>query len=509
MLPKSERFADSRVDRYRDTPWVRNPAFGYRVTRKQVSKTLAHYFRDCRLDRRFALPRLYAAMAKHGAYTECHTLDAWVRPLHARAWERDPRIDASLYTATAAHRAEGDRTKIACYPTRADAARGREVVMTAGRFFAAVYPFATAAETQRMSEEYTHDAKPPVVHFVDNSDPDGWARVYASNRGFHSCMSGWGADDGLHPARFYAYPGNGLELAYLTHNGRPDGETVARCITHRAKGVYVRVYGDARLASALESQGLRLDAYRALNGVNCRATVDGSRLVAPYLDACGSVRWAWGDGYCTISDSGLDAQNTDGFAQMEDERNICNDCGDPMDEDEECYSEHHDVTVCSHCCDRYFTYAMVDRRRNRDYVRDDDVIEIAGECYLNDDGLLSDLDFVQDIDGDWQDSDDCIYLDYLGEYVLSDDCTRLDIPHGDDEYARDIDVITVTIMGDEKTVHEDYDGPTDEKIAQAVADARAKFARRKVRTFSRAPGKRANKSQARRRVVARALEAVL
>lgn len=509
MRPKHERFHDPRASRYAAMPYMYAPSVQKAMQR--AGRELAPYWRALRDDKRFALPALECAARAVGLLPDVMSARAYrdaLAAINCRPWPSHPGIPVDLFVSAGAHGAETDPEKIACYPTRADAARGREVVMSAGRFFAGVMPGASAADVQAAAENYAQHARPVSVHYATTADD--WARVYAVARGFGSCMSkSWDADDPDHPVRFYAHDGNGLALAYLTHDGRADGETVARCIVNMERKKAVRCYGDARLARALDVVGFEFDGCAALDGVRCNAREVHGRLVAPYLDAVGSISWNGCADYCTIRSGGnYEATSTDGYAD-DGCSTYCDHCDERVHEDETVYSERHDQTVCEHCARRYYTWAYVSRG-HRDLVRDDETVEVNGESYLDEPEVLDACGFVRDWDGDWQDPDDCIFLEYLGEYVLADNCTRLDIETNEgDEYARDWDVTQIVLDGKTLTVHEDYDGLTDEKIEAARKAARARVARRKVRAFSRCPGRRTNPApRARHRVFSEMMEAM-
>lgn len=483
LRPLRERFADSRADRFAKNPMARKMC---REDRRDVARYASAEFKAVREDRRFALPALAGKLWDAG-YGCSYIPDSFRFAFDWRQFDAHPQLEGNALQLAAAHPAKCDPAKIACYPTRADAARGREIVMTAGRFFAACFPHLSPKEIQSKAEAYANAQKPPVMHFAESADD--WCRVYSTSRGFSSCMAGkWDKDASSNPIRFYAYPGNGLRLAYLTHNGKPDGETVARSIVNVDRMLFVRVYGDARILRALNAAGYSCDADAAFDGVKCNARTNRhGDLIAPYVDGSNTrAQWDGSADYCTLGSYGnFDVQCTDGVAtgDYDDEDMMsCDHCGDRMHSDDSNYSSHHECDVCDTCASRHYTRAIVDRRGNRDLIRDDDVIRINREDYLNDSDVLTECGFMQTSDGEWLPEDEVIYLDYCDEYVDVDTCTRLDIAHGDDEWARDCDITTITLHGKDLTVHEDYDGDTDEK--------RRARASRRVRHYSRAPQRR-------------------
>lgn len=444
-------------------------------------------FKAARLDQRFALVPLVRAVGLD--------FDArYFREIAVRDWPREPEyFSPEVYRATAAHRAESDPTKVACYPTRADARRGREVVMSAGKFFAAVYPQWAPAQVQERAERYALAGSEAALKFATTAEE--WITAYASARGFSSCM------EGEECVRVYAYPDNGLALAYMEF----EGETIARCIVNTERKLYVRVYGDCRIKYALEALGYSHDGRRALSGVKLRAIYSGGDLVMPYLDAVGAVEWNGRDDYCVVTEGGnYSAQSTGGYAEPAGEP--CADCGDRMHEDDRNYIEREDVYVCDSCVQHNFTYAIVGRHDSREYIRDSEVITINGVAYIDDPDTLSYLGFVLDNSEEWIDADDAVFLEYLGEYAHIDNCTRLDIETDDgDGFALDDDVKTVIIDGCEQAVLYSWNGITDETRAQVRAQVRAQAG---SRAFSRGPGRRnrAARSQRIARRIARKLE---
>ena len=478
MLPYATRFHDPRTDRHAGAPALRR-APHMRLYRANLARKHAALFQAMRLDKRFALVTLGRALDAYAAPYASVSFNtrACTMANASEQFARDNAIPGMLYQWAGAHRALSDRTKIACYPTMADMQRGREVVMSAGRFFAACFPDETPAQIQQRAENFNLDAS--AVKFA--TTPDEWAEVYTTARGFRSCMTGF-RDDDDHPVRFYAHPGNGLRLAYLA----TDGDTTARCIVNDDTKAYVKVYGDARLGDMLETLGYSHDADEALDGVTCNARThsDNGCLIAPYLDAIQSVSWDGRSATCTISESGdYEADTTNGY--VGDDRQTCAECDERTHDDDMNYSEHYEMSICDRCVSRSFTWAITDRRHSTSLVRDDDVIHIGNSAYLNDPSLLEECGFRL-VNNEWYPEDDVIYLGYLGEDALIADCTRLDVDHGCDHYALTDDTITITLHGEELTVHHEYDGDTDETLRAA----RKQAARRTIRTYSRAPSRR-------------------
>lgn len=505
MLPKDMRFSDGRTDRHHYSPIDRRLQ---KKQRKRFAKQFSKQLIDWRLDRRFALPLLYESVMASNDWEHRMVFAAsrFIDHFNCGRWQKDKHIEYPLYETTAAHRALKDKTQVACYPTRRDAERGREVVMTAGRFFAGTTAYKSASEVQKMAEKFVLATNAPKLQFA--TEPNDWVTVYSNGRGFSSCMDGSKFGWNNHPVRFYAYPDNGLALAYITMPGEPD-VVVARSIVNQERKQYVRVYGDARLKEILEGAGYKHDSFAALQHVKCWAKPDGDsgrRLRAPYLDGVGRIDWDRKSEYCTIDDDGeYDAEDANGFACLEGSNYTCGYCEDNYDEDDVEYTEYHDEYICDSCASNYYTRAIINVHGTRALVRDTDdgLINMPdGESYIATDAVCDKYDLVCDIDGDWQYRDDCIFLHYCGEYVRVEDCIRLDIEHetryGQDEYAASNDTMEFVHRGKTYVVHEDFD--KDQFLADFIfarTQARAR-ARQRMRTFSRGPGRRARTLSLRR-----------
>lgn len=448
MEPREARFTDARRDRFAHWPQLRLPAC--KAQRTKLSIACAAEFKAARLDRRFALPALGYALERAGSdWTEVPA--SFTAPFASHLFSRTDSIPRILYALARGHASLTAPGKIACYPTRADALRNREVVLSPGKFFAACMPGARPAVVQQWAEEYQTAHAPLPLHFA--KEADDWACVYASGRGFTSCMANWNASDPHHPVRFYAHPDNDLFLAYITHCGEPGGAVVARSIVNKASKAYVRVYGDQRLALALEALGFTCDADAALDGQQCRVIEHKGSLVVPFLDNRSNIKWKGSQ--CWIDGSGsISGENTNGLSRDPDDYRDCEHCGDETEEDDTVYAEHTEETICQHCADQHYTYAIFTRHGAETYVPDRDVVTVGGVAYLDDDEVLNAHNIVRDEDGDAQDLDDCIYLLYLEEYVLHENCTALDVPFGEDTYARTVDTVT---NDDGQTVHKEHD----------------------------------------------------
>jgi hypothetical protein len=94
------------------------------------------------------------------------------------------------------------------------------------------------------------------------------------------------------------------------------------------------------------------------------------------------------------------------------------------------YCEHVDRMICTHCIERGdFIYARAYDRHigiREDLFPAEDVIEIDGNLYLDDDWSLTNLGFVYlDYRYQWVDSDNLVYCESVEEYCLHGDTVEL------------------------------------------------------------------------------------
>lgn len=476
IAPWRQRFKDERETR--DRGYYRKDV---RRESKEMGVRHRKLFEAWRKDKRFAIFPLYSALMRDNfKYGETYSKIGDVLDKHKRymrlgpTWRGGASINGDEIAFAAAHVALVDPTKVACYPSRADAERRREVVMSAGKFFTATRSTThTDAQIKDLAEAHIAAEMPTKVFFVDNSKFDDadelgneWVRVYRNPRGFSSCMGSFD-DTPLHPARFYALPGNGLSLAYITHNNKPRGAITARAICNLEAKAYVRNYGDARLATALESQyKLEHDPEAALNNVDCRIiNRRGYAFVAPYVDGEMSAYWDGSTDYCTLTtdeDAPYYLQETEGFATKRGCE--CDSCEERADNDELQFSRHHDQHLCEFCRQEHYHYAIA--RDGYDWIEKDQTVEINEEYYLDDTDFLESRGFVfSNYSNEWMRERDAVFIESSNQYVFKDDAVRLDILHGEDEYALEENSRIIQLHGKILRVHVEYSGEEDKEVA--------------------------------------------
>lgn len=476
ITPYQQRFKDDRETL--DRGFYRKEV---RQELKEIGVRHRKLFEAWRKDKRFAIFPLYSALTCDSfRYGETYSRINAIINKHMQHMRSEPswRCGASLNSddqmLAAAHVALADPTKVACYPSRADAERRREVVMSAGKFFAATRSTThTDAQIKYLAEAHIAAETPTKVFFVDNSKFDDadelgneWVRVYRNPRGFSSCMGSFD-DNPIHPARFYALPSNGLSLAYITQNNKPRGAITARAICNLEAKAYVRNYGDARLAIALEAQyKLEVDPEAALNNVDCRIIKrKGYAFVAPYVDGEMSADWDGASTYCTLTtdeDAPYYLQETDGGATK---RGVeCDSCEELYDDEDLQFSRHHDRHLCEFCRQEYYHYAVA--CDGYDWISREQTVEINEEYYLDDTLFLGSKGFVfSNYSNEWMRERDAVFIESSNQYVFKDDAVRLDILHGEDEYALEENSKIIQLHGKSLRVHVEYSGEEDKEVA--------------------------------------------
>jgi hypothetical protein len=120
--------------------------------------------------------------------------------------------------------------------------------------------------------------------------------------------------------------------------------------------------------------------------------------------------------------------------------------------------------LCAFCQQEYYHYAIT--RDGYDWIVKDQTVEINGANYLDDTAFLESNCFVfSDYSNEWMRECDAVFIDSSNQYVLKDDAVRLDIPHGEDEYALEEDSKIIQLHGKRLRVHVEYDDKEDKVVA--------------------------------------------
>ena len=310
--------------------------------------------------------------------------------------------------------------------------------------------------------------------------------------GQHPVMLAWLRDPAneepdweLHPYYVYSYPGWSLAI----HKGPSpvDGthQIVGRALVY--KDVFVRSFYQNKDPVGYSLADTALEAWLQERGI-CKQSEwdDGTRIaliqteegpLLPYVDGGSQHVTVYRD-HCEIVECGGEykADNTDGTGDVieDDEPECigeCSDCGTLLYDGDD-YSrvrDDYDSHICESCLGEYtFVRACVNRSTTRWYVPDDEVVEVDGESWDQENLHPA---FVQLENGDYTNIDNTvlIYDEYYlpddsrvveieGEYYLKEDCWQ-DVDgayHTPDEeyvmvddcrYAPDDDRIVETVEG--------------------------------------------------------------
>lgn len=315
--------------------------------------------------------------------------DQWQRPPHhwIKAIEKHHEENPTANPERALHLvhvSEDDPTMLAYTQSVDKLLRSIQTKTKPGRYLAKFYPEMSERDRAILAETWdVSNNKQYVLKFIESDDPDGWVRVYEN--GPQSCMCGSSA------VQVYAYPGNGLRLAYW--ESALTGEIVARAIVREDDGrkEYVRVYPNPdnseltrmhnNFKQLLVEQGYK---HGNLDGIKLRRIMRGHDYVMPYLDyGNGGAQSANDEGDCIIvdDDGHLDCTNTSGYADDRGAR-VCDECGERFSDDELTYVESEENHVCECCLSENFTYAY--GHRYQTWFRSDEVVycESDGNYYV-------------------------------------------------------------------------------------------------------------------------------
>lgn len=344
-----------------------------------------------------------------------------------------------------------DPSKVIYYPDGAKLYAERPTRVSLGRY---MNQFTTRplkdAEVKRVVDEFTCWNAPTEVHFVSNTDPDGWEWAYESSP--NSCMR-WNRSSRYldyelhgknHPVRAYAHPDNDLALAYILQPGYSkesarehecgcdDAIITARTIVNTKKKTFLRIYFSLDSERDKLRRGLEELGYTQSGDTLCL-----QKLAVVHSDGCGRVACPYLDGNYThvehddyedtllVSDDGVDGQNSSGWCEVDSgPREECDHCGDMCYSDDMRYVEG-DLRVCQSCLDNYYTEAIIGGTRRfpvYGYVSNDEAVDVGGIGYVWCEALDSVGVHQCVISGDYYIDDELVYIDsdhsaHYGGYV--------------------------------------------------------------------------------------------
>jgi hypothetical protein len=353
-------------------------------------------------------------------------------PLH-------PIVDAALRLCRPAdwhllllewpHKAESDPFKIAYTRDERAGEADRVVLTTMGRYLMRHFP--------TLPDHYVRDLV--ALHSPLKSDMY-FARtvediVHGVQHGPKSCMSWEHETVENHPYSVYD-PKYGWHLALRRE---ADGVICGRCLCcEDAKGKrFVRSYKRDRNGGYSHADE-QLEAWLKAQGYEKDSGWNGSRFVyierrngyhesflAPYLDGEEQgvrVGMALDGGRFLhiVEDSEAEFTCNTTSGEPDEASSVeCEHCGASMHEDEGTWAGYHeDTRICQHCADNSFVYGY-GRNGHEYYFHTDHAIEVNGNYYHE--SFLHDHGIVCDVDGDYQERDDCIYVERNGEWYPDGD----------------------------------------------------------------------------------------
>lgn len=319
----------------------------------------------------------------------------WRKPIFANEqWF----VDSKYYWLHCCHVSTEDPMMLAYTQSGDKAVRDIQTRVRPGRYLQQFFSDVLSEKDIRYwAERQQALADNSDLHFVPNTDPDGWVWVYEHASGFTSCMQynhpasrylASGLYGKNHPVRVYCHPKNDLALAYIGDEQHSDsGRVYARAVVNQADKTWVRTYGDSRIEHALRAKGYSYGGDLSGQRLRCIDNPVGSGYLMPYLDGDTtnvSLRYDsdMGEDYFLVDDDGeYDAQNSSGIMDGE-PRTTCPCCDERCDEDDMTYVESRGESICQSCLNEIYRYAY--SRRYQDFYHVDDCVycESDGEFYL-------------------------------------------------------------------------------------------------------------------------------
>jgi hypothetical protein len=254
-----------------------------------------------------------------------------------------------------------------------------------------------------------------------------------------------------HPYSVYD-PKLGWRMAVRIDPGRPDivmGRALVFIDNDQDTKVFVRSYqrnsegdhcksgSDEKLETWLRDQGVcKQSAWDDGTPVKYMEHPNGG-LMMPYLD--GDTQTVKQGKGCIYIDSDGDIQctNTDGTTSEDSSIGVCEDCGTPVQEDDDYIyvGGYENRLICTCCMDNYRRVEGAGRYGATDYyVHDDQAIQVNGEWYDSEERP----DFIVTLyDGEYAHQDDVVYIDSQEEYYRADDEAVCNTADGDWELRDD------------------------------------------------------------------------
>jgi hypothetical protein len=402
------------------------------------------------------------------------------------------------------HRAESDPYRIAYTRDERAGEQDRQTVTTIGKYLMRHFDL----PDHRIRDIVALYTSPSTFKILDDVE----SFVHAVNNGPGSCMC-WREDRGVrcsdridrHPYHVYD-PKYGWRMAVRIDGGRIDGRALlqdgeyGKYFVRSFKRGEQYSYSDEQLEAWLKEQGF--DHRRGYEeGTQLAYIPTSDEFLAPYIDGSEqrvSIGRMVGGGvgspqeqYLYIDPDGeYECDNTDGTPSGN-RGELCESCDEHFDPDDMTWvGRGEDTHVCDNCCNEYYTWAYT-RRGNQAYIYHNDVIYVDSQDAYYDEDYLDDNNIVALANGDYEHTDNAVYVEnagdwyhcederivctHDGEYQLHDDCVCLDngeyalideafYCEGSSEWYLKDDYDPVVVDG--KTYHPEYAPETNEESTE-------------------------------------------
>lgn len=353
--------------------------------------------------------------------------DHWQEPV----WQNAPWFRDSVWARVhQVHQSEENPAMIAYNRSIDNIRRDIQTRTKPGKYLTQFFSDVLTQDEIRMwaEKQIAYASCTGELSYIENDNEEGWVDIY--QRGPNSCMQG---EDCV---GVYAYPGNGLRLAYIETAKDVQARAIVRNNDDGTPMGYIRIYATeqrwtTKLKDLLDAAGY--GTMVNLHGVKLqRVETDhegNDWVVCPYIDmgSDGTQMVTIYDDHLKIERNGeIRATNTCGSIPLNDGVS-CDDCGDFEREEDIHYIEPCERHVCHHCLENNYTYAY-GRRDWMDYYPNDDVIycESDGEYYATQYAENHDVYECQE-SGNWYHIDDLVNIDtgdYAGSFVHVDKAVR-------------------------------------------------------------------------------------
>ena len=302
----------------------------------------------------------------------------------------------------------------------------KALVTSIGKYLVRHWPDVPSDLIRDIVAQFTYGG---TIEVTDNAK----RMVRVVSGGPRSCMSSSfdiECSDGTsrHPYEVYA-PDLGWSMAVRTE----DDEVLGRCLLwsdpeQEDNRGYVRSYKRERNESSHSGADEAIEAYlRGLGYCKWREWPEGTPIskietdnggyLMPYIDGGNQRVDHDGDIFQIVSDGEFDASNTGGRTASHE--HTCEDCGDGFDDGDGYWAgRNEDHHICSSCCDQSYTLAY-SRRGNQYYIDSNNTVYVDDEYYDLD--YLSDNSIVELHNGDYEHSDNTVYIESADAHYHVDD----------------------------------------------------------------------------------------